>query len=333
MANRLLNTINIPKQLFGVLSDLKTQRKFISDNISPLLHQFETINDGSLTEKDFQKINNYYGLAVPAILGEAFCMLRGFDMNELERLTSTSQGVVTGLFDDFFDDGNISEQEVISMLEEPRLYKWKNTGEKLIISFYIKSLDNAVNPEQVREGAMNVFNAQKKSLEQENSAISQSRIWEITQQKGGESVLFYRYGFKHSLKDGEENALFQLGSLMQLENDIFDVYKDLQSKIYTLPVLIHKVEELKKFYTKQKDLFVELSYKMDYPKENVKLFLDRIIPIINRAYVCFKQYKKLEKSNKNIFDASKFSRKQLICDMEKPINLLRTILFQINSNY
>jgi hypothetical protein len=333
MANIFLNTINIPKMLFGVLRDLKTQKKFISNNVSPLLHQFETINDGSLSEKDFQKINNYYGLAVPAILGEAFCMLRGFAMNELERLTSTSQGVVTGLFDDFFDDGNVSEQDIISMLEEPRLYKWNNTGEKLIISFYIKSLDNAVNPEQVKEGAMNVFNAQKKSLEQENSVISQSRIWEITQQKGGESVLFYRYGFKHSLKDGEENALFQLGSLMQLENDIFDIFKDLQSKIYTLPILIHKVEELKKFYTKQKDLFVELSYKMDYPKENVKQFLDRIMPIVNRAYVCFKQYKKLEKSNNNVFDASKFSRKQLICDMEKPINLFRTILYQVNSRY
>ena len=333
MANKILNTINIPKMLFGVLRDLKTQKKFISNNVSPLLHQFETINDGSLSEKDFLKINNYYGLAVPAILGEAFCMLRGFAMNELERLVSTSQGVVTGLFDDFFDDGNISENEILKMLEEPRLYKWKNTGEKLIISFYNKAVDNALNPDKVKEGAMNVFKAQQMSIEQEDSSISQSRIWEITQQKGGESVLFYRYGFKHSLKDGEEEALFQLGSLMQLENDIFDVYKDSQSGIYTLPIITDNVEELKNLYTEQVDLFVELSYKMDYPKESVKLFLDRLMPVINRAYVCFVKYKKLEKDNKKIFDVHAFTRKQLICDMEKLSNFLRTVSYQINSKY
>jgi SAM-dependent methyltransferase len=180
---------------------------------------------------------------------------------------------------------------------------------------------------------MNVFKAQQISIEQEDSSISQSRIWEITQQKGGESVLFYRYGFKHSLKDGEEEALFQLGSLMQLENDIFDVYKDSQSGIYTLPIVADKVEEIKKIYTEQVNLFIELCYKMDYPKDNVKQFLDRIMPIVNRAYVCFKQYKKLEKRNNNVFDASKFSRKQLICDMEKLGNFLRTILYQVNSRY
>jgi hypothetical protein len=333
MANKFLNTINIPKMLFGVLRDLKAQKKFISKNVSPLLHQFETINDGSLSEKDFQKINNYYGLAVPAILGEAFCMLRGFAMNELERLTSTSQGVVTGLFDDFFDDGNISENEILKMLEEPRLYKWKNTGEKLIISFYNKAIENALNPDKVKEGAMNVFKAQQMSIEQEDSSINQLRVWEITQQKGGESVLFYRYGFKHRLKDGEEEALFQLGSLMQLENDIFDVYKDSQSGIYTLPIITDNIEELKKLYTEQVNIFIELCYKMDYPKESVKLFLDRLMPVINRAYVCFRNYKKLEKNNKNVFDVPAFTRKQLICDMEKLGNFLRTVSYQINSKY
>jgi len=178
---------------------------------------------------------------------------------------------------------------------------------------------------------MNVFIAQQKSIEQEDSSISEERIWEITQQKGGESVLFYRYGFKHSLKDGEENALFQLGSLMQLENDIFDVYKDYQSKIYTIPNTIVKVEELKKLYTEQKDLFVDLCYKMDYPQKNIRLFLDRIMPVVNRAYVCFNQYQRLEKKNKSIFDVAVFSRKELICDMEKPKNLLRTIYYHVKS--
>ncbi len=333
MANNYLNMIRIPRQIFSVKRDLKIQRKFINDNISSLLNQYEQINDGSLSAKDFKKINKYYGLAVPAILGEAFCRLRGFEMNDLERLVSTSQGVVTGLFDDFFDDGNISQEDIIEMLENPKSYVCKNIGQKLIVNFYIKAVDNSIFPERVQQGALDVFDAQIMSKKQEISSITNSIIWDITKRKGGVSVLFYRYGFKHELKEGEKEALYQLGVLMQLENDIFDTYKDFQSGIYTLPTTTDKIVDLKNLYTEQTNLFIDLSYKMNYPTESIRLFLDRLMPVINRAYVCFYQYQKIENINKSIFDVSKFSRKQLICDMENPFNFLRTIFYQIRSDY
>ena len=68
------------------------------------LTAFKNNNDGSLTPQDLKKITSYYGLGVPGVLGESFCLLRGKKMTENERLCLTFLGGISGLLDDLFDD-------------------------------------------------------------------------------------------------------------------------------------------------------------------------------------------------------------------------------------
>jgi len=70
---------------------------------------------------------------------------------------------------------------------------------------------------------------------------------------------------------------------------------------------------------------------MNYPENQVKKFLERVMPVINRGFVCLDQYQRLEKNSGGAFDTSSYTRKQLICDMEKPGNFLRTIQYQLKS--
>lgn len=333
MGKTIRNTILLPSIFIKLLSDLKSQKKFMKRNIAPLLNQAKNTNDGTLIDKDFLKINKYYGLAVPAILGEAFCTLRGSSMTELERWASTSQGIITGLFDDFFDDLRLPEDQIINMVEKPEAITPKSSNEKLFLDFYLTALRKARHPELIKEQLLLVHKAQVASVEQENLKINKERIWEITKLKGGDSVLFYRTAYDNSMVEGEKAALFQLGSLMQFENDLFDIYKDAKSNLATLPTTISKVLELRTLYEEQVSLLVELCNSMDYPKKQIKQFLNRVMPVINRGFVCLDQYRKLEKQNGGKFDIASFTRKQLICDMEKPGNILRTIHYQVKSNY
>jgi hypothetical protein len=98
--------------IVSVIRQLHTQRKFISDEIAPILKDARRHNDGTLDETDFKKITHYYGWAVPAILGAAFCELRGTEMSVEERWASTCQGAMTGLFDDFFDKDYMADEFV-----------------------------------------------------------------------------------------------------------------------------------------------------------------------------------------------------------------------------
>ena len=333
MAKTIRNAILLPSIFMKLFRDLQRQKKFMKHHIAPLLHQAKSTNDGTLTKKDFLKINKYYGLAVPAILGEAFCTLRGAPMCESERWSSTSQGIITGLFDDFFDDLRLPEEQIVSMVEKPESIIPQSSNEKLFLDFYLVALQKASHPELIKKQLLHVHHAQVASVEQENPEIDRERIWEITRLKGGDSVLFYRTAYDNLLAKGEEEALFQLGSLMQLENDIFDIYKDAKAKIATLPTTISKVIELRQLYEEQVSLLIDLCYKMDYPEKHVKQFLGRVMPVINRGFVCLDRYKHLEKNSGVAFEITSFTRKQLICDMEKPGSLLSTIGYQLKSHY
>jgi len=68
------------------------------------LTAFKNDNDGSLTSQDLKKITSYYGLGVPGILGELFCVLRGKPMTKDERFCLTFLGGISGMLDDLFDD-------------------------------------------------------------------------------------------------------------------------------------------------------------------------------------------------------------------------------------
>ena len=72
---------------------------------------------------------------------------------------------------------------------------------------------------------------------------------------------------------------------------------------------------------------------MNFESKNVVRFLDMIMPVVNRGFVCIDQFEKLEKNNNGVFEPKKFSRKQLICDMEKPVNLLRTFVYTYKNTY
>jgi hypothetical protein len=327
------NLLFFPVAYFRIIRNLSKQKQFIHTNLIPLLDNTFPNIDNKVTEKDIFKIKNYYGLAVPAILGEAICALRGFGMTETERWVSTSQGVITGLFDDFIDDHGMPEDQIVNLVKSPEACNPDSSNERLFLDFYIKALSLSEDPKKIKSQLLLVHKAQIDSVRQTNSSISNDEIWEITCNKGGNSVLFYRTGFDHLLKKGEKECLYQLGSLMQFENDVFDVYKDHKGGICTMPIRNQNTSELRNQYNRLLDGFIELSYAMQYSENQIVRFLDIVMPVINRGFVCIDQYQKLEKKTGGMFNVEYYTRKELICDMEKPQNLFRTLYYQVHNHY
>ena len=87
------------------------------------------------------------------------------------------------------------------------------------------------------------------SKQQDAPGLSYEVMKDITIRKGAESLLYYRTAFEHPLKNGEEKMLYCLGGLMQLSNDIFDVYKDQKAGVGTLVTTATKIEDLRFYYS------------------------------------------------------------------------------------
>jgi len=315
---------------FTVISGINRQKEFIQKNINPFIEEAKKITDGSLDENDIKKITGYYGLAVPAILGEAFCALRGINMTDRERMASTCQGAMTGLGDDFFDKQRLSEAALKDFIERPGLFNGNTASEKLFLNFYKTALANAPQPALMQQQIFRVFQAQLLSKQQAGPGLSYEVIKDTTLRKGAESLLYYRTAFENPLKKGEEKMLYCLGGLMQLSNDIFDVYKDHQNGISTLVTTAKKIKELRFLYSALLQLGTEAAYKTGYPKENIRKFLGIIsIGIFSRCYVCMDQLEKNEKRSGNVFDPKQYQRKDLICDMDTAVNKWRSLKYHL----
>ncbi len=327
MTGRLTRLLLLFPIYLRLRSDIRRQKSYLASVLNKDITGAKRSDDGTLDEQDFDKIKNYYGFGVPAIVGESFCTLRGKKMSEKERTACTYQGALTGLYDDFFDKTNLTDDQIKSMMNDPFAYQPDSSLEKLFIYFLRKVHEHISDKFLFNKAFNDVFNAQKDSLKQVDPGLSEEKITEITFRKGGFSLLFYRSAFDHPFVEGEKEAIFQLGALMQLGNDIFDVYKDHQQNIRTLLTINKDIDRVRKVFREQMDKSFKSIKKLPYHKRDKLAFLYKISLGISRCYVCLDQLEALQQKNQNIFDPEKHTGKELICDMEQWINMYRSAMY------
>ncbi len=94
------NLVHLIPVLLRMYRLLKHQQSFLNHEFKSLFDEVKNHNDGTVKADDFFKMTRYYGYAVPAVLGEGICTLRGAKMSIEERRISTCQGIITGIYDD-----------------------------------------------------------------------------------------------------------------------------------------------------------------------------------------------------------------------------------------
>ncbi len=315
----------MPVSFFKLLKQLQVQRNFLQKYLQPTLIPYKAENDGSLTDKDFKKIEQYYALAVPAVLGEAFAQLSGFKLNTQQRMAATFLAATTGLYDDYFDNGNLTDDYIEKLYRFPEKYTGNNDNEKLANYCWRKALALCETPDSVIQYAHAVHLAQIASRRQLDPNISQAEIKQITFDKGGYSVLLYTAVYGVALSVKEQELFYKAGALLQLENDLFDIYKDKLSQIHTLATTATAIAPLRALYLMLWNELKEAINDTHFTKKGKLAFTKILAAIVSRGFVCLDMLQKLQHEQGGVFNIELFTRKQLICDMEKPVNLLRTV--------
>ena len=323
--------LRLPWIYFFLLKSVHKQKRFIKTHLEKELKGFRKNNDGSLTLSDFKKISSYYALGVPGILGESMAVLRGQSLTKKERLCLTFLGSTSGLLDDLFDDPNKEVQHLRYFIFDPKNLKPTNSNEALLVHLYTLGLSYASHPEHLKEQALKVYEAQQRSLQQQQSEHPNELIHDITYSKGGTSFLFYRLCLEQIPEKAEMKMLSHLGGLMQLGNDIFDVWEDFHSGTRTAANTCISIQQLRNDFSADLNTFFELVKKTSYPQKQVNRFLNIISLALARVFVCLDMFEKLEFTTVNKFQIEKYSRKQLICDMQKPKNQLKALRYLIDN--
>ncbi len=324
----LKNFFIFPKKLSAVKKEIKQQKAFIHEYLHPFLSKYHSQNDGSLTEYDFEKITNYYGIGSPVLAGEGLAKLLGKKIELKERKLLTLMAAITGLFDDFFDRSFQSKERIKGLMELSENTPPQNAHERLFTDLVKETVSLSDNPKRLYEHAYRVFNAQVESLKQKQAETTWEKLFDITFKKGGESLLFYRCSFVNEISDQEAQCLLKIGGLIQVCNDIFDVNKDIKEGIRTI---VTETSDIKKLKEKLQKLYKEtFEYcRIAIPSKKMEDFLQQIKIIVSQSFVALDFYLQTQNNNGKKFTPQKYPRESLICDMGKTKHLLKATHYWI----
>jgi hypothetical protein len=278
-----------------------------------------------LSEKEDKRYKHY--LFGTSYLSFIFCTLRDTNRTDDERYLFSNLAALTPFFDDLADayrhkddTGTVwhNNPETYGQVADERglsLHLLQNIYKKLPLQ-YLNTFKNMMHA---------VFNVETEGRQQSEKTLSLAHIEHITADKGGYSVLLFRRLLAHDLGEKEHAALYQLGYLIQICDDILDVWFDRQEGIATIPRYLmeqNRLAELSFFFNLQVDKTHTTFKEMPYPQGRIETAFKMVHFLVSITRLALWQYEQLEKKYGTIpFDM----RKEMVLDMEQWGNRLRLI--------
>lgn len=331
--NQLLKSFSIIFRIKSIFLVLETLTKLIFSvfyiKIRYLNPNFKKLK--ALIPNRFGKISNpfekriFYYTTASAVSSICFSTLCNKKLTKKEYELLFWMGILAPAQDDLTDNPAIDFLRIRLITEnktEPKNiteYLAQYSAKSMIQ--YISDLDTFENYVQKTQIA------QQNSRIQFDKNVTREILKIIEYEKGSTSTLMCRCLINSDLIKNEAEMIAQLGFLTQFLNDIFDVYKDREQQIFTLANIATQVEILVEELDDMLEKIVEKIQQLNYENRQKKQFLVQLLAISALGYVCLNQYQKLQKNGE--FLVQNYTREQLICDMEKPRNILKYLKFAL----
>ncbi len=307
----------------NVYKEIKIQRQYNQDFLVPYLNELETKYNGSFQPEQKRKIEKYYGLFITSFLCSSYKRLQSKTLTPEERKRATLFGILTPVGDDLFDIDKLDIESIRTITFAPESYAATTFSSHVAKEIQTYLLQHVPHKTIYLEASKNVLDIQVETMKQTNPAISKEALERITYTKGAASVIIYHQCLDDAADSQMQEVLFLIGSLYQLGNDIFDLYKDVRDNILTLVNTCGDFNALKQNFIERVRLQNNKIMALPYNEKNKKEFCIVMNTINARSMVALDQFIKLQKKKASKIDWWKMERKDMICDMEKPKNILK----------
>jgi hypothetical protein len=310
-----------------IYSEIKIQQQFNKDFLIPYLKELEKKYNGKFQPEQKQKILNYYGVFITSFLCSSYKRLYGKDFTNDERKRATLFGILTPVGDDLFDIDKLNIDEVRAITFHPEDYTAATFSSKVAKEIQTFLLRNVPHKEEYLQASKNVLEIQIETTKQTHPDISKEEMERITYTKGAVSVIIYHQSLDETASPQMLDVLFYVGSLFQLGNDIFDLYKDVRDNIYTLINTCDDFIAFKEKFLQRVRIQNQKIMALPYDEKNKKNFCIVMNTINARSVVALDQFIALQKKMNSKIDWWKLKRKDMIVDMEKPKNFLKWLYY------
>jgi hypothetical protein len=293
----------------------------------PYLQKLENTYNGKFKDEQKQKICNYYGLFITSFLCSSYKRLQGKQLTDAERKRATLFGILTPVGDDLFDEDKLEIDSIRSITFHPESYTANTFSAQVAKEIQTFLLLDVPHREAYLQAAKAVLEIQIETAKQTNQSISKQELEYITYTKGAVSVIIYHQCLDEIADEKMKEVLFLIGSLYQLGNDIFDLYKDVRDNIYTLVNTCDDYSCFRKSFLERIRLQNQKIRELDYSKKNKEEFCFVMNTINARSFVALDQFVRSQKKAGKKIDWWQLQRSNMIVDMEKPRNFLKWLYY------
>lgn len=310
-----------------VYKEIQVQKKFNQTFLIPYLDELETKYNGKFQPEQRNKILNYYGLFITSFLCSSYKRLYGLELTDEERKRATLFGILTPVGDDLFDIDKLDIEKIREITFHPETYQASTFSSHIAKEIQTFLLQTVPYKAAYIEASKNVLDIQIETIKQTKPNLLKEETERITYTKGAVSVIIYHQILDQIATPQMLEVLFYIGSLFQLGNDIFDLYKDVRDNIYTL---VNTCEDYSPFRKKFIERVREQNNRimaLPYPEKNKREFCIVMNTINARSVVALDQFMRQQKKNRGKMDWWQLQRKDMIVDMEKPKNFARWLYY------
>jgi hypothetical protein len=271
------------------------------------LRRFFRKSLGDLAEPDLHKLSvnriRKYAFGVPVIIESLCKKLTGINLNREDRENLCLAGIISPINDWIFDNPKYADSDLHHLTFNADSQNIKGKYESNYVRL-IEILKTRVDNPEFEKYSEKVFNAQIKSRVQRTALNSINELDEVTRNKGGVSFLFYISTTKKILTDQQKEFVFSFGALVQLIDDIFDVYNDGKEGTETLATTnILKPEVVLIFLEEYVKKSIDALSQIKLSKSNKKKILDlhKLLCAPSLGYLLFmkscSKHKKFKEGN------------------------------------
>ena len=317
----LVTYINITRRIY---KEIQVQKRFNKDFLIPYLDELERKYNGNFQPEQKTKILKYYGLFITSFLCSSYKKLYGETLTPDERKRATLFGILTPVGDDLFDVDKLPNEDIRTITFTPEQYNATTFSANVAKEIQTYLLSHVPHKKEYLEASKNVLDIQVETAKQTKPTITKQDIERITHTKGAVSVIIYHQCLDIAASRQMLEALFYIGSLYQLGNDIFDLYKDVRDNIYTLVNTCDDYLAFRQMFVDRVKAQNKRIMALPYKQKDKKEFCIIMNTINARSMVAIDQFIQQQKKlgNKKI-NWWQLERKDMIVDMEKKRNLLR----------
>ena len=310
-----------------VWKEIKQQKRFNQTFLLPYLTELETKYNGRFAPEQRDKIVYYYGLFITSFLCSSYKRLYGKTLTEEERKRATLFGILTPVGDDLFDVEKLDAKTIYNLTFQPESIAATTFAENVAKEIQTYLLDTVPHLDEYMQASADVLSIQAETAKQTDKNIDATELRRITYTKGAVSVVIYHQCLNAVASEAMLDVLFYVGSLYQLGNDLFDLYKDVRDNIFTLVNTCANFKLFKQHFLDRVRTQNEKIMQLPYDEELKKDFCIVMNTINARSMVAINQFIKTQKKTVQQVNWWKLPRKAMIVDMEQPLNFIEWLYY------